>query len=79
MPGLKDWLDKKSCRSPQIQNKMIQTLAHTVLRDVVSDIKQSRYFAILVNETTDASNKTQLVVCLRPLTDDMKPRIGKIL
>ena len=32
MPGLKDWLDKKSCRSPQIQNEMIRTLAHTLVQ-----------------------------------------------
>ena len=77
VPGLKDWLEKKSTpryTSPQIQNEMIRTLAHTVLRDVVSDIKQSRYFAILADETTDSSNKTQLVVCLRYMTDDVRPQ-----
>ena len=64
IPGLTEWLSKMSSRytSPQIQNEMIKTIARTALLDGVRDIKESRYFAILADETTDVSNNSQLVV-----------------
>ena len=45
--------------SPQTQNEFIQTIQ--VLCDLVSAIQCTLFFTIMVNETTDISNKEQVV------------------
>ena len=66
-PKLKIWLQKKSNKytSPDIQNELLKVMALHVLRDVISQIQKAPFFSIMVNETTDISNKEQVVICCR--------------
>lgn len=66
-PALAEWLKRKANRytSPDIQNEILSLMSHTILRDISRDIQHSKYFAILADETTDISNREQLVICLR--------------
>ena len=40
-------------------------MAQTIVRDLACKMRQSKYFAILADETTDMNNREQLVLCLR--------------
>ena len=51
--------------SPQAQNELIQTMAIQVLPDLVCTIQYTPFFTIIVDETTDISNKEQVLITLR--------------
>ena len=66
-PGLGDWMKKKTNKYPShdIQNQVLHIMALGILRDVSKSISCSGFFSGLADECTDASNKEQLVVCIR--------------
>lgn len=59
----------KSFTSHEIQNEVLELLAHEVLRAIVNDIQKSPYFSIIVDETTDCAKKEQVSVCVRYIND----------
>lgn len=75
VPEIIKWLEKKSSKytSPQIQNELIEIMALTLLRGVASNIRESEFFTIMADETTDASNREQLVICLRWIDSNLIP------
>lgn len=66
-PRLLEWLEKKRDKytSHDIQNEVISIMANSVIRDLVSDIRQGGFFSIICDEYTDMSNKEQLTMCIR--------------
>ena len=46
------------------QNKILQIMALKVLRGTASDIAESAYYSFMADESTDASNIEQLVICM---------------
>jgi hypothetical protein len=40
-------------------------MSDQVIRSLADEIRHSHFFALLANETTDVSNRQQLVVCIR--------------
>ena len=66
-PRVKTWLSKKTEKytSADVQNEMLNVMAVHVLRDVVASIQSAPFYALMVDETTDISNKEQVVFCLR--------------
>ena len=48
-----------------IQNDLLQVMALSHLRKIASNINKAGYFCLESDETTDASNKEQVIVCLR--------------
>ncbi|CAG2184616.1 unnamed protein product [Mytilus edulis] len=73
-PKFKEWLQRKTDRytSPEIQNEIISIMSDQVVRSLATEIRQSNFFAILADETTDISNRQQLVVCLRWIDDHLQ-------
>ena len=55
--------------SPMSQNQLIDTMASVIKHEIVSQVKQARFFSILADETTDFSRQEQLTVCLRYVVD----------
>ena len=51
--------------SPEMQNEVLKVMAHHILRQVVESLKTALFLIIMVDETTDVSNKEQVVVCFR--------------
>lgn len=51
--------------SKTTQNDLIDCCASVILDKIVNAIKESKYFSILVDETTDISTSEQLVLCIR--------------
>ena len=52
-------------RSKTVQNDAIQVFAEYIKEKTVSEVKESRYFTILTDETSDISNKEQMSLVLR--------------
>ena len=66
-----EWLKKKTDKytSGDIQNEILKLMAMNVLRTVMQSFHTSKFFTILVDETTDSSNREQVVICLRWVDD----------
>ncbi len=72
--NLAEWLKRKEnvYTSPEIQNEMIKTLGIKVLRDIASDLQNSPFICIMVDETTDISNREQSTIVIRWVAEDFQ-------
>ena len=63
------WISKKACKHihPENQNEMLELMAHQVLRRILDDAHTTPF---LSDETRDQSNKEQLTLVLRWVSDD---------
>ena len=66
-PYLAEWLQKKTNKyvSHDVQNELLKVMALSVLREISDAIQESSFYSIMCDECTDASNKEQLVICIR--------------
>ncbi|XP_066940948.1 zinc finger MYM-type protein 1-like [Macrobrachium rosenbergii] len=51
--------------SPNIQNEILNIASDLILKDISKAVGKTGKFSIIVDETTDVSNKEQVSVCLR--------------
>ena len=60
------WLKKRTDKytSVDIQNEMLRTMALHMLRQIIKSLEQTTFITLMVEETTDISNKEQAVFCL---------------
>ncbi len=74
IPALKSWLFRpKPLTSSDIQNEILKILALKILRNICAEIRESQYFSLMVDETTDASTKEQVTICLRSVDNHLNP------
>lgn len=61
----------KNCRyiSPEIQNELIEICGNEVLNFVVENVKESGFYSVLADETTDINGEEQLTILLRYYSD----------
>ena len=45
-------------------------MGSSVVRDIAAKIQNAKYFCIMADEVTDASNKEQVVVCFRTVDEE---------
>lgn len=59
------WLNKRTDKytAPDIQNEILKVMGLHVLQQVASSIQAVPFVSIMVDETTDISNKEQVVIC----------------
>ena len=64
---LAKWLMKKTdtYTSGDIQNEILSVMANDILRSVAEEVKSAKFCTVMADETTDVSNKEQVVMCLR--------------
>ncbi len=60
-----------NCVSADIQNELLKAMALRISRDIASVLKQTSFFTIMVDESTDFANKEQVVICLRWVDDNL--------
>lgn len=65
VPILKEWLSHSSYKSHDIANEIIQLMAHQVLKNLLQDIHEAEWFALIADETRDISGAEQLGVSMR--------------
>ena len=73
-PNLAEWLKRKEnvYTSPDIQNEIIKVMGLQVLRAVSADLQGSPFLTVMADETTDSSNREQVTLILRRVTDDLQ-------
>ena len=64
------WVSENKYQSPEVINELI--MGHKHIRWLLCDFKSRRWFAMVADETRDISNREQLVLCLRFVTENMK-------
>ena len=67
---LNRWIRERKYMSPEIVNDQIKLIAHSVLTNIIADIRKANWFSVIADEATDVSNKEQLTVCIRWVDDD---------
>ena len=68
------WLQKKTNKytSHEIQNEILKIMAISVLRNISDVLQRSPCLTIMIDETTDISNKEQVVVVFRRVDEDFE-------
>ena len=68
------WLQKKTNKytSHEIQNEILKIMAISVLRNISNVLQRSPFLTIMIDETTDISNKEQVVVVFRRVDEDFE-------
>lgn len=64
---LKNWLSRTKYKwiSHEVQNEMISLLSKCVQKNLIGQIKNCKYYSIILDETTDSSCKEQVSICFR--------------
>ena len=66
------WLKDGKYQSLECINEMIKIMGHKVLHSFISDVQSQKWYPILADETRDLSNREQMVICLRYVSDEYK-------
>ena len=71
--NLKTWLEKKTnYTGVEIQNQILQTMSHMILRDICKQINdEAKFFGIVVDGTQDVQGNEQESICVRYVSKDM--------
>lgn len=73
---LKQWLsstEKRKWLSHDIQNEILSLLANAVLQQLLTEVRESDYFSILLDETPDTASLEQLSICVRVVSKTFVP------
>lgn len=69
-PELKSWILRKEYTSPEILNEIITIMGQAILQCLLSRIRSSLWFSIIVDEATDISRNEQMSLSIRWAEDD---------
>ena len=58
--------------SPDVQNEVIKVMALQILREIAENLQSTPFYTLMVDETTDISNREQVVLCLRWVDDSFE-------
>jgi len=69
------WLEKETDEytSLDTQNKILKIMALQVRRQVIESMYSSPFLPLMIDETTDVSNKEQLVICIPWVDNSLQP------
>ena len=72
--NLAEWLIRKEnvYTSPEIQNEIIKLMGIQILRDIALNLQSSPFLSIMADETTDSSNREQVTLFIRWVSDDFQ-------
>ncbi len=74
VPELKTWLGRTNYRwlSHDVVNEILQMLADSVLRDIICEVKNEKYYSIMIDETSDIAVKEQVSLCIRSVNKNLE-------
>lgn len=74
-PAISKYLERKQLKyvSHDVQNEFLSIMAMQMLREITASLQSSANFTIMVDETTDMSNKEQVVLVFRWVDNDLNP------
>ena len=70
VPYLLQWIKEGKYLSHDIINELYEMMANTLLREVLNDVRKSKWYSIMADESRDISNKEQMVFIIRWLSED---------
>lgn len=72
---IKTWMDSryKDYTSWKIQNEILESLAHAIVRELCEEIRAANSFAIVVDGTSDISHCEQEAISVRYVDASLKP------
>ena len=68
-PQMKTWLLRREYISPEIINELITIMGQKVLRENLTEIRRSYWFAIIADEASDLSHNEHLSLSIRWIDD----------
>ena len=73
-PNLDEWLRRKEnvYTSPEIQDEIVKVMGLQVLRNVSADLQSSPFLTVMADETTDSSNREQVTLIFRRVTQELE-------
>lgn len=73
---LVEWVKQKTYKytSAAMQNEMVKVMGLSVLRSISSNLQNTSFYTVMVDETTDVANTEQVVVCLRWVSECFEVR-----
>ena len=68
-----DWIGKKNNKytTADMQNEMLMVMSLKILREIISNIHNAFFYTVMVDETTDCSNKEQVVLVIRWIDEQL--------
>jgi len=70
---ISSWLRRtKTYTSGQIQNEILETVSYSILRNIAAKIHSAEFYSVIVDETSDCSNKEQVSISVRIATNDLE-------
>jgi hypothetical protein len=61
-----------TCTSPEIQNELLKLCADQVIEKIVAEVKQSKHFSLIADESSDNYMHELLALSLRYLNTNCK-------
>ena len=76
-----EWTEQKSSKytTADMQNEVLTVMSLRALREVTSAMQKALFYTVMVDETTDSSNKEQAVLVLRWVDGDFLKMLMKAL
>ena len=73
-PNLAEWLKRKEnvYTSPDVQNELLKVMGLQVLRGIATELQRSPFLTVMVDETSDVSNREQVCMIVRQVTEDLQ-------
>ena len=62
-------INKYTCAD--MQNKILKVMTFKILREIAENIKNSGFFSVMADETTDKSNREQVVIVIRHVDTEL--------
>jgi hypothetical protein len=62
---LKSENSKATYISPLHQNELIKCCQNFIIKKIINEVNENKYFSIIFNETTDVSHTSQMILILR--------------
>lgn len=57
--------------APDVQNEFLKFMSHSILQQICSTLRSAKFLAVMINETTDISNKEQVVIWIRHVDENL--------
>ena len=72
--SLRRWMAKKTNKytSGAVQNEMLQVMSLKALREIAACLHNTPFYSIMADETTDISNRKQVVICIRWVNEQLE-------
>ena len=68
--GLESWIHEGKYLSHHIVNELLEMMAHQLLRGLLNEIREAKWFSLIADETRDISGTEQFAISIRWVSSD---------